>query len=752
LDMIGKTISHYKIIEKLGEGGMGVVYKAQDTRLKRIVALKFLSRELTSDPEAKKRFVQEAQAAALLDHPNICTVYEIDEADDRTFIAMAYIEGQNVKDKIESGPLKLDEALDIAIQVAEGLREAHDKGIVHQDIKSSNILLTSKGQAKIMDFGLAKLSKGKLAGPRDMVVGTAAYMSPEQAHGEAVDQRTDIWSLGAVLYEMISGQLPFKGDYEQAVMYSILNEEPQPLTNLKTDLPKELERIVNKALTKNLDDRYQNASDLLIDLKKLRKEIESRVSKEKPIASKPQPSIAVLPFVNLSADPEQEYFCDGMAEGVINALTHVEDLRVVARTSAFAFKGKQEDIREIGKKLNVETLLEGSVRKVGNRVRIAAQLVNVADGYHLWSEKYDRDIGELCCPEDIFAIQDEISMSIVDKLKVKLLGKEKAKLIKRHTHDIDAYNLYLKGRFFWNKRTEENLKKAIKYFEQAIEKDPLYALAYAGLADSYITLEDYSSIPPKEIYPRAKKVAQKAVEIDDTLAEAHTSLASIADRGWDWEGAEREFKQAIELNPNYATAHHWYAIYLMYMARLDEAIEEIKRARGLDTLSLIINRNVALVFYYARQYSQAIDAVQKTLEMDPSFSLTHATLGRVYLQKSMYEEALAEFQKERELLGVWDQQLESWLGITYAKMGKGGDAQKVLDDLIKRSKQAYLSPCCIALVYFALGEKDQGFKWLNKAYQEHSSCLIEIKVDPGFDSVRSDPRFKALLKKIGLEK
>jgi Tfp pilus assembly protein PilF len=426
-------------------------------------------------------------------------------------------------------------------------------------------------------------------------------------------------------------------------------------------------------------------------------------------------------------------------------------LHVVARTSAFVFKNKREDIREIGKKLDVQTLLEGSVRKAGNRLRITAQLVSVADGYHLWSEKYDRDIGKLCCPEDIFAIQDDISLAIVDKLKVKLLGKEKAAVVKRHTDNLEAYDLYMKGRYFWNKRTEEGLRKAIKCFEQAIEKDPDYALAYAGLADSYLTLQDYSSVPPKELNSKASEAAQKALELDGTLAEAHTSLASVTYRCWDWEGAEREYKRAIELNPNYATAHHWYALLLMYAGRFDEAIKEIQRARELDTLSLVINRNMGLVLFYARQYDRAMDALQKTLEMDPNFSLTHATLGRIYLQKSMYEEALVQAQKEKNLLRGWDQQLESWIGITYAKMGKEEKARQVLDDLIKRSRQAYVAPCSIALLYFALGEKDPGLEWLNKAYQERNSLLLEIKVDPGFDSVREDPRFKALLKKVGLE-
>jgi serine/threonine protein kinase/Tfp pilus assembly protein PilF len=746
--MIGKTISHYKIIEKIGQGGMGVVYKAEDVKLKRLVALKFLRRQVLGNEEEKARFLNEAQAIALLDHPNICTIFEIDEAKGQTFIATSYIEGQSLKDKIASGSLTLKEAIDISIQIARGLEEAHEKEVIHQDIKTSNIMVNSKGQVKIMDFGLAKMVKGSRFTEEGKTMGTVAYMSPEQASGGNTDTRTDVWSLGVVLYEMITGQLPFKGEYEQAVIYSILNEEPEPIKNLKADVPQKLEQIAKKALYKNPDSRYSKVADILSDLRKIRKELASL--KKTSSTEKLPPSIAVLPFKNLSRDPEQDYFCDGMADEIINALTHVEGLHVVARTSAFSFRGKEKDIREIGSKLNVKTLLEGSVRKAGDRVRITAQLINVADGYHIWSEKYDRNIGELCCPEDIFAIQDEISLAIVDNLKVRLFGEEKAKLVKRHTKDLDAYNLYLKGRYFWNRRTEESLKRSIQYFQKAIEKDPDYALAYSGLADSYHTLQDYSSISPKELNAKAREAALKALEIDDTLAEAHASLGMVLFRYWDWEKAERECKRAIKLNPNYPTAHHWYALLLMYMARFEEAMEEIECARRLDTLSLVINRNKALVFFYARQYDRAIDALQETFEIDPNFSFTHATLGMVYLQKAMYKEALAEFQKEKALSGAWVHEIECLTGIAYAKMEKKDKAREVLNDLIKRREKEYASPFYIARVYFAFKENDQGFRWLNKAYQEKDNLLREIKVDPTFDCVRSDPRFKALLKKVGL--
>ena len=745
--MIGKAISHYKILEKLGEGGMGVVYKAQDTKLDRIVALKFLSKNLLCAEEAKARFVQEAKAASALDHPNIATIYEIDEAEGECFMAMAYIEGKSIKELIKEKELSIEEILEIGIQIAEGLTKAHQKGIVHRDIKSDNVMVTDEGEVKIMDFGLAKLKGVTKLTKTGTTLGTLQYMSPEQAQGMEADHRSDIFSLGVVLYEMITGRLPFKGAHEAAVINSVVNDTPEPLTRYKSDLPGELQGIVGKAMEKDREMRCQHVDDLCADLRRLKAEQETGATNTLGTATKPTPSIAVLPFTDLSADKDQEYFCDGMAEEIINALTHVESLRVVARTSAFSFRGKEIDIRDIGKKLSVGTVLEGSVRKAGNRLRISAQLVNVTDGYHLWSEKYDRNIG------DVFAIQDEISLAIVDKLKVKLLGGEKAKLVKRHTEDQEAYNLYLKGRYFWNKRTEEDLTKGIKYFEQAIEKDPHYAPAYAGIADSLSVLTAYDYLPSKEASPRAKEAALKALEIDGSHAEARTSLALIKEfYDWDWVGADREFKKIIGLNPNYATARHWYALILLDMARFDEAVKEIRKAQELDPLSLVISRTVGRVYFYARQYDQAIDALQKTLEMDPNCSWAHLHLGLVYLQKSMYEEALAEFQKEKHLSKRWDRGLECYLGISYAKMGRRVELQKVLDDLAERSKQAYVAPIPPALMYFALGENDQGFEWLEKAYEERNPSLCQLKIEPEFDRVRSDPRFIKLLKKVGLEK
>ncbi|MGB6865343.1 MAG: protein kinase, partial [Candidatus Aminicenantaceae bacterium] len=513
-----KNISHYKILEKIGEGGMGVVYKAEDMKLRRTVALKFLPAELTRDEEAKERFVQEAQAAAAIDHPNICIIYEINESEGKTFISMAYIKGQSLKEKIASGPVELEEVLDIAIHTAEGLKEAHENGIVHRDIKPANIMLTKKGQVKIMDFGLAKLSWGVDLTKTATIMGTVAYMSPEQASGEKADQRTDIWSLGCVLYEMLAGQRPFKGTHDQAAIYSIMNEEPEPVSSLRKDIPVGFEMILHACLQKDPRNRYRDMEALLSDLRSIDLEDKTQILTAVRALDEP-PSIAVLPFVNMSADPENEYFSDGLSEAIINSLTKIKGFKVVARTSAFSFKGKDVDIRDIGKQLDVNKVLEGSVQKAGNRLRITAQLINVSDGYHLWSERFDRNM------DDVFAIQDEISLAIVDNLKLNLLKGEKTKLIKRYTNDSEAYSFYLKGRYFYNKRTEEDMKRSVEYFERALEKDPKFALPYAGLADAYATFGFYHWWPFEEARSKSKEFVLKGLEVDDTVGETHGAYA-----------------------------------------------------------------------------------------------------------------------------------------------------------------------------------------------------------------------------------
>lgn len=741
--MIGTTISHYKILEKLGEGGMGVVYKAEDTKLHRTVALKFLPTELTRDEEAKQRFIHEAQAASSLDHNNICAIHEVDETNEgQLFICMNYYDGETLKKKIEKGPLKLDEAIDIGIQTASGLTKAHEKGIVHRDIKPANVIITKDGVAKILDFGLAKLGGRTILTKSGTTLGTVAYMSPEQARGEEVDHRTDLWSLGVLLYETLTGQLPFKSEYEQAVVYGILNEEPKPMIELRPEIPPELEQIVKRVLVKSPNFRSQNTGDILNDLKKL----ESSISRGQLSSAKPQPSIAVLPFANLSADVEQEYFCDGLAEEIINVLTHIEGLRVVARTSAFAFKGKHEDIREIGRKLSVEAVLEGSVRKSGNRLRITAQLVKVADGYHLWSEKFDRNM------EDIFAIQDEISLAIVKNLKVKLLEGERVKLVKHRTSDPNAYNLYLKGRFFFNQRKEAGIKKSIECYSESIKIDPEFALAYTGLAESYVFLGDWRVLPLDTAYNEARKAAMTALQIDDTLSEVHVSLAEIKlFCDWDWAAAEQEFKRALAVNPACAEAHHMYAHYLELMGQFDDALIEMNRAIELEPVSPSLNSCAVQILFYARRYEEAIKQCNAALEIAPHFFGLYGWLGIAYVQKGMLDLGVEALNEGLRHLPA-DPRIQALLGYAYAASGREVGTKGCLEELSVLSDKKFVDPYFIAWTYAALGDAAAACTWLNKAYDEHSEWLPWLGVDPLLDNLRSDLRFKELLRKMGLEK
>ncbi len=777
--MIGQTVSHYRILEKIGEGGMSVVYKAQDTTLKRHVALKFPSEQVLADEAKKARFIQEARASAALDHPNICTLYEIDEAEGKTFISMAHIDGQSLYEKIQSGPLDLDEAVDISIQAAQGLCEAHEKGIVHRDIKSANIMVTNSGQVKIMDFGLAKLA-GETSLTRltqaGAIMGTVDYMSPEQARGEAVDYRTDIWSLGVVMYEMLTGELPFKGGAGQAVIHSILYEEPKRLRGLRRDVPAALEQTVSKMMQKDPSSRLCSMKAVIADLEPLSPK--SGLSKEQvapkrtklrtagiiiaalacvglsallylrpwAVQEKGLSSIAVLPFRNMSADPNQEYFCEGMAEELINAFSQIKDLRVIARTSAFSFKGKDVTVRDIGRQLNVATILEGSVRKADNRLRITAQLVDTTDGRHLWSERYDRQMG------DVFAIQDEITLAIVDKLKPTLLGREKARLARRQAIDTEVYNLCLMGRHYLRSKLVSDPNKASEYYRQALEIDPNCALAYAGLANCYNASRDQGLLSPKEAMQKAREMAEKAVKIDETLPEAHDALATVKTWfDWDWEGGERHYRRALELNPGFALARQRYAINLIVRGRFDEAITQMKMAFISDPLSPDLNTALGFAYICVGRLDDAIETLNRAVEMDPSRPGGHYFLGHFYLFKSMYEEALDEYGKAMELseeMSLWP---EMFIGITYARMGKPDKAREVLANQLERSKQQYVSSFMFALLHFALGNNDEGFKSLDKAYEENDPTLCWLKTHLLLDSIRSDPRYTALLKKMNLD-
>ncbi len=781
--MIGKTISHYKILEKLGEGGMGVVYKAEDTKLKRDVAIKFLPRLIVASEEERARFKNEAQAAAALNHPNIATIHAIEEIDDEMFIVMEYIEGRELRDIVGAQhAVPLPDVLNYASQIAAGLQAAHEKDVTHRDIKSSNIMITDKDQVKIMDFGLAKMRGSAQLTKVGTTLGTAAYMSPEQAQSLKTDHRTDIWAFGVVLYEMLTGRMPFPGDYEQAVIYSILNEEPESITHIRPEIDKRMESLVGRTLAKNRDERYQNIHESLIDLKTIAKgeptldmdrkpAVKSKISASTKLwlgvagivgitfiilfafvfnSSEPglisnEKSIAVMPFADMSPEKDQAYFADGMAEEIINALTQIPGLKVSARTSAFQFREQENDIQTIGEKLGVTTILKGSVRKSGNTLRITVQLVNVADGFHLWSETYDRQL------TDVFVIQDDLSNSIVNALQVKLSGDEVKTLDTRMPTSVEAYNFYLKGRYFWNKRTEEGLQKSIEFFQQAIDLDPTYALAYAGLADAYVILGWWQYLEPKETFTKAKSAARKAIEIDDSLAEAHAALAfSKFTYDWDWQGAEKEFKRAIALNPKYASAHQWYADWLGIMGRYDEARAEIRKALELDPLSLIINAASGLLYQYAGDDDKAIRQLNKTLEMDPNFIPAHSWLFGSYLRKGMHDKSFNHFIAAYSAFYELTSEEKDAVHTIYEDFGWDGVARFMIAKLEVRSKEKYVSPADLSMYYVLLGDHEQALDYLEKAYQIRSSRMAYLGVMPEFEALHSEPRFQALLKKVGL--
>jgi eukaryotic-like serine/threonine-protein kinase len=824
----GTKLGRYEIRSKIGEGGMGEVYLALDTELDRTVAIKILPAALASDPQRLQRFIQEAKAASALNHPHILTIHEIGATGDTRFIATEFIDGDTLRQRIALG-LKLVEILEVAIQTASALSAAHSAGIIHRDIKPENIMVRRDGYLKVLDFGLAKLTgpagsttdteaptKAMVNTGAGTVMGTANYMSPEQAKGTRVDARTDLWSLGAVLYEMVTGHAPFSGETPTETISLILQKEPAPMTRYAHEVPPELERIVTKTLTKNREERYQTAKDLLIDLRNLKRklEVDAEIDRTTPPekfgvppsggqlsgASSSPPeggtpitrassaeyivsgikqhriavaivggfvlialvagvigistylrarsaeaaieSIAVLPFDNQNQNPDAEYLADGVTESIINNLSQLPNLRVSPRSTVFHYKGKGADPMAVGKELGVRAVLTGRVVQRGDNLTISVELVDIRDNKQLWGQQYNRKV------VDALALQQDISREISERLRLKSPGAGDQQMARRNPRNAEAYQLYLKGRYYLFKGSQEAMSKAAENFNQALELDPNYALAYAGLADVYYGQADVK-YSPKDSMPRMKAAAEKALQLDDTLAEAHNSLAIVSYvYDWNWPTGEREFKRAIELDPNYVFAHHQYGWLLALSGRQTEAANELARALQLDPLSPLVTVDNNVSYVLSKQYDRGLVFAQKGEEMDPNFFLAQFVQGWIYDKKGDYQKAIAKLQRAQQLEDQpW---ISCWLGHAYAASGDRQNAQKIINDLSELSKRRYVSPYFTATVYAGLKDKEKTIEYLEKAYQDKSIWLVWLRVEDIFDFLRPDPRFQDLERRVGL--
>ncbi len=779
--LIGQTIGHYKISESIGTGGMGEVYLATDIVAGRKAALKLLPLRFTGDAERLKRFQQEARAVVGLNHPNILTVYEIGQDHSIHYIASELIQGETLRERLTRGPMQLSEAVDVAMQVASALAAAHQAGIVHRDIKPENIMLRPDGYVKVLDFGIAKLAESAFAAATadgtgsvtlaqtnlGSILGTARYMSPEQACGVQVDKRTDIWSLGVVIYEMVTGHSPFAGETPREVMSAIIEKEPPPLTSYVKQTPSELQQIISKTLRKDRRERYQSASEMVQALKSLRHNLELKAAplwlrwtrsptalvlgllvaalalavpfywhRNRTASSPPEKSIAVLPFLDLSETKNQEYFCDGMSEEIIDALAKVEGLHVVARASSFSFKGKNANVSDIGKKLNVANVLEGTLRREGNRVRITAELINTGNGFHLWSETYEREL------QGVFAVQDEITRSIVEALKVKLA----VSLPVHEQRNTEAYELYLQGLFFSNKGSEEDLRRALTFFQRAVEKDPIFARAWTGIAKVWYFLADVY-VKPLEAYPASKEAALKAIALDEKDAEAHCYLSEtkrVLD--WDLAGADAELKRALQLDPNSAPAHFFSALLPLFRGELKEGLRLVLEAQKLDPVSPITSYVATAAYLANDRIDDAINEGQRTLLLDPNYFYLDSNLAAAYREKGNFPEAIAFYTKSQEATHL----PSSGLAITYTRMGRQVEARTILAQLLQVREKRYVSAPVIAAVYVALGDKEEAFRWLERAFEEHSGILQWIAFLPEFRPLHSDARFPHLLRRIGV--
>ena len=809
--MIGQTISHYKITEELGDGGMGVVYKAEDIRLGRNVALKFLPEKFAEDRQALDRFQREARAASALNHPNICVIHDIGDHEGQPFIVMEFLEGQPLLNRIQDKPLPTDQLLKFGIQIAEALEAAHSKGIVHRDIKPGNVFVTQSGGIKLLDFGLAKLAEAPHSVEGldtqltavGIAVGTPYYMSPEQLMDKEVDSRSDLFSFGVLLYQMATGTLPFTGKDIKVIFNKILNSAPLSLSQSNPGCPTELDRLIQRSLEKDREVRYQTASDLRADLKRIQRQTESGRSDPEGLLEQPakmaaeskQPgdvssdtqvivavlkrrkktvflvacvllllvlglyrygvvtpirpapdaggeaitSVAVLPFENMSDDPAMEYLSDGTAQSIIYGLSQLPQVKVISFSSVLAYKGQTLDTQQVAKNLGVRALLIGRLNQQGDNLLVNVELVDTKDNSVLWGEQFNQKI------TDLLDVQEKIAMEISDHLRWQLTGEEESMMTKRYTQDMAAYRSYLEGRYWWNKRTEEGFEKALDLFNEAIEEDPLFALAYAGLADTYLLLASYYHRPPNDAFPLAIASAQKALEIDDALAEAHSSLGWIKMvYAWDWDGAETEFKRAIELNPNYATTHHWYGYFLGIQGRLDQGLEEVKIAQTLDPLSPEITRAVGQMFKHKGQHDEAIEYARKALEMDPNLPGAHQLLTQTLWDKGMFKEAIAQSEKWAAV----EPSKASIAPVVFRSLVSGNRAEAIA--ALKDSKQ--LASASKANYYALVGEKDSALEWMTQAFNERDPMAPFTQRNSWYDDLlRDDPRYTDQLRRMNLE-
>ncbi len=782
----GSRVGPYEILGQIGAGGMGEVYRARDPRLGREVAIKVLPASFSRDADRLRRFEQEARAASALNHPNILTIHDFGTEGGAPYVVTELLEGETLRGHMAAGAFTPRRALGHALQIAHGLAAAHEKGIVHRDLKPENVFVTKDGRVKILDFGLAKLMEMPGAASQTdlptaapatdpgVVLGTMGYMSPEQVRGRPADARSDIFAFGAILYEMLAGRRAFHGDTAADTMSAILTKEPPDLSATNRNVSPGLDRVVRHCLEKDPERRFHSAHDLAFDLDALSDA--SGAAPQAPKAArggkrillatalaaiaalvlaaalfwpraggKSIDSIAVLPFVNASHDPNTEYLSDGITESIINSLSRISKLRVAARSSVFRYKGRDEDPQKAGRDLNVRAVVSGKVTQRGDTLVIQADLVDVANGSQIWGDHYDRRLS------DILTVQEEIAREISEKLRLRLTGEEKQQLIKRYTASTEAYQLYLKGRYAWEKRTEEGIRQSVEFFQQAIEKDPGYALAYAGLADSYAVMSSYSMMSPAEAFPRARAAARKALEIDDGLAHTHATLGlTLTNYDHDWSTAEAEFKRAIELDPTYATAHFWYALSVLApLGRFDEMLAEIHRARELDPFSAIIQANFSRLLTCARQYDRAIEEGRKATAANPGFAPAHNFLGSAFQARGMTREAMVEYEAAAKVLGGGPMGLMN-IGRAQGLAGHRSETLRTVEDLKALAARRYVAPSYIAMVFAALGDKDQALDWWAKACEDRSFEVVFLKVDPLNDPLRGDPRFADLLRRARL--